>query len=113
MLFAIQYMCDKCKYVQVITFLRKKVKSFSESPQYVICPKCRYKKMERMFSGCTFHIAETDGLISSKPDSYFANAEWNAQRNRKKKAEDAMEKLYYSNNKDKVRTNRMPDQKDL
>ena len=99
MLFAIQYMCDECKYAQVITFLRRKVKSFSDSPQYVICPKCRSKKMERMFSGCTFHVTESDGPISSKPDSYFANAEWNAQRRLKKKAEDAKEQSYYGKDK--------------
>ena len=83
-----EYECEECKNVITISH------SIHIDP-VIKCAKCD-GKMERLISGGTGVIfTEGDGEISSKPDSYWENAERVKQSKLKKRQSAAKEKLYY------------------
>lgn len=100
MLFAVAYFCDHCGYRCVERYFKEKVPTYSAAPQYIECPGCT-KQTEKCFGtgGGQFIIKEGNDPISSKPDSYWENAEFIAQKQRKKRYADAKETALYSRNK--------------
>ena len=61
----------------------------------VQCDDCTNPMFRVITGGTGFIIKESNGPISSKPDSYFANAEWNRKRARKQRMKDKLEKHHY------------------
>lgn len=82
------YECDVCETI------RHTQHSIKEDP-IVLCFSCG-EPMYRVVTGGTGVIfVENDGPISAKPDSYFANAEWNKKRRLRREADDTNEKIHY------------------
>jgi len=83
-----EYECDACK------IMRRTQHSMSEDP-IVLCFACGEPMYRVVTGGAGTIFKENDGPISAKPDSYFANAEWNKKRRLRREADDTNEKIHY------------------
>jgi len=88
------YKCKSCNRVHELHNIALECRNESQ-----VCPDCLSETCDRVFCAAPrFIIAETNDPISAKPDSYWANAELNAKRRKKKEAEAKKEKEFYGGN---------------
>ena len=88
-----EYGCENC---DIVIHVRH---SIHEDPDNIVCDICG-DKLERLISGGTGVIfAEGNDAISSKPDSYFENAEKERLKKLKQRQDMVKEKLFYKDKK--------------
>jgi predicted nucleic acid-binding Zn ribbon protein len=86
------FKCTSCSFEQELLF--KDSDDLATNKDHIICPKCN-SKMQIQFGMPGIVVKETNTEISSKPSSYWRNAEANRIK-RERKAQDAeREKVRY------------------
>ena len=81
------YECEFCK-----DSYKKIEHSMSKDPE-ILCDICKNKMYRIVTGGQGFIMIENNDATSCKPDSYFANAEWNRKKREKKNYKMKREKL--------------------
>ena len=85
------YKCSACGYI----IENKYYSSYKNAPQAIICNKCG-KQAEKLFPRVAIQVKEETGTgDSTKPGSYWRNAEANRQRNVEKQKKEQAEKEHY------------------
>lgn len=104
-----EFLCAGCGHYET-RFMP--ISSTTEEKTNLLC-KCGEKKLSQTFTSCVGHIiAENDDPVSTKPSTYWRNAEANHQKGIQKREAENQEKNFYKDketgkkNANKIRNSR-------
>jgi len=100
MIISTDYLCPECKYREQVSFLKSEHPTITSMPERMKCPNCD-DEMEKLFCCGEFIIREENNIgDSTKPSSYWSNAEKLRLKTFRKNQEEKVEKEYYEKMKE-------------